>query len=197
MTLRVGLTGGIGSGKSTVAKIFETLNIPVYYADESAKHIMNNDEALRKKIIELFGDDAYNAFGLNRAHIAAIVFNDKQKLEQLNSLVHPATISHGENWMLQQTTPYAIKEAALIFESGVHASLDYVIGVSAPVHLRIHRAMKRDNISREEVKARMNRQIDEVIKMRLCDFVIVNDEQHLVIPQVMELHQKLQELAGQ
>ena len=197
MTLRVGLTGGIGSGKSTVAKIFETLNIPVYYADESAKHIMNSDEVLRKNIIELFGSDAYSSTGLNRAHIAAIVFNNKEKLEQLNALVHPATIGHAEKWMLQQTTPYAIKEAALIFESGVHATLDYVIGVSAPEHLRIHRAMKRDNISRDEVKVRMNRQINEVIKMRLCDFVIVNDEQHLVIPQVLELHQKLQELARQ
>src|SRR6218665_3221167 len=132
MTLRVGLTGGIGSGKTTVAKIFETLGIPVYYADERAKAIMNEDESLRQKIIALFGPEAYQSHQLNRGYIAAQVFNNKEKLDMLNSIVHPATIADGDRWMQQQTTPYAIKEAALIFEAGVNKHLDYVIGVTAP-----------------------------------------------------------------
>jgi dephospho-CoA kinase len=195
MPLRIGLTGGIGSGKSTVAKVFEVLGIPVYYADEAAKRIMNEDEELKAQIVQHFGAAAYTNHQLNRKYIASLVFNNKERLEQLNNLVHPATIRDGERWMQQQTTPYAIKEAALIFESGVQAYLDYVIGVAAPAALRIHRTMKRDNIGRDEVLSRMNQQIQEVIKMRLCDFVITNDEQQAVIPQVIALHEKLLQLS--
>lgn len=195
MSLRVGLTGGIGSGKSTVAKVFEVLGIPVYYADEAAKHLMNEDPLLKEQLIQHFGTATYTDGALNRKYLSGIVFNDPAKLELLNSLVHPATIRDGEQWMKQQTTPYAIKEAALIFESGSQSHLDYVIGVSAPDSLRIHRTIQRDHITREEVIARMNKQIKQLIKMRLCDFVIVNDEQHAVIPQVMQLHQQLLTLA--
>jgi dephospho-CoA kinase len=194
MPLRIGITGGIGSGKSTVAGIFEVLGIPVYYADAEAKRIMNEDELLKEQIIAQFGKDSYAEGKLNNKFLANIVFNNREKLELLNSLVHPATIRDGERWMQQQTTAYAIKEAALIFESSTQAHLDYVIGVSAPEPLRIHRAMQRDNISREAVLARMEKQIQEVIKMRLCDFIITNDEQQLLIPQVIALHQKLSSL---
>lgn len=196
MPLRIGLTGGIGSGKSTIARIFEVLGIPVYYADQEAKRIMNEDEQLRRQIIQHFGEKAYQETSLNNKYLAEIVFNNREKLELLNSLVHPATISDGERWMQQQKTPYAIKEAALIFESSSQEHLDYVIGVSAPEPLRILRAMQRDNISREAVQARMQKQIQEVIKMRLCDFIIYNDEQQLVIPQVMALHEKLVKITG-
>jgi dephospho-CoA kinase len=196
MPLRIGLTGGIGSGKSTIARIFEVLGIPVYYADQEAKRIMNEDEQLRRQIIQHFGEKAYQETGLNNKYLAEIVFNNREKLELLNSLVHPVTISDGERWMQQQKTPYAIKEAALIFESSSPEHLDYVIGVSAPEPLRILRAMQRDNISREAVQARMQKQIQEVIKMRLCDFIIYNDEQQLVIPQVLELHEKITKLSG-
>lgn len=195
MPLRIGITGGIGSGKSTVAKVFEVLGIPVYYADEAAKRIMNEDEELKEQIIHHFGTASYQHNLLDRRYIASLIFNNKEKLELLNSLVHPATIRDGERWMQQQHTPYAIKEAALIFESGAQAYLDYVIGVAAPAAVRIHRVMKRDNISRDEVLARMNLQIQEVIKMRLCDFVVVNDEQQAVMPQVMALHENLLQLA--
>jgi dephospho-CoA kinase len=191
MPLRIGLTGGIGSGKSTVARIFEVLGIPVYYADLEAKRIMNEDELLRDQVIQHFGKETYKNGQLDNKYLAAIVFNDRKKLEQLNSIVHPATIRDAERWMNRQTTPYAIKEAALIFESHSQEYLDYVIGVSAPEPLRIHRTMQRDGISREAVLARMHKQIQEPIKMRLCDFVIFNDEQQLVIPQVMALHEKL------
>lgn len=191
MTLRIGLTGGIGSGKSTVAKVFETLGIPVYYADEAARRIMNEDPWLKEQLIQHFGAATYPNGKLDRKYLAGIVFNNPSKLELLNALVHPATIRNGEDWMARQSAPYAIKEAALIFESGTQAQLDYVIGVSAPDALRIHRTMQRDQVSREEVIARMNKQIRQVIKMRLCNFVIVNDEQHAVIPQVLALHEQL------
>ena len=193
--LRIGITGGIGSGKSTVAHVFEVLGIPVYYADKEAKKMMNEDEELKEQIIREFGNDAYRNGMLNRQHLASLVFANKEKLEVLNALVHPATIRHGLQWMERQGTPYVIKEAALIFESGSQEYLDYVIGVSAPLHLRLQRAMQRDKISREQVLDRMQNQIGEEIKMRLCDFVIKNDEQELVIVQVMALDKKLRELA--
>jgi dephospho-CoA kinase len=132
---------------------------------------------------------------LNRRFIAEIVFNDKEKLQLLNSLVHPITISKAEEWMQQHNTPYVIKEAALIFESGSQENLDFVIGVSAPLNIRIQRTIKRDEVTRDEVLARMQNQIQESIKMRLCDFVIRNDEQHLVLPQVLALHEKLKRLS--
>jgi len=191
MCLRIGITGGIGSGKSTVAKVFEVLGIPVYYADEAAKRIMNEDEPLKQLIIQHFGAATYKNNLLDRQYLASQVFDNKEKLELLNSLVHPATIRDSLAWMLKQTAPYAIKEAALIFESGTQDQLDYIIGVSAPAPLRILRAMKRDGSSRDQVLARMSKQIQEVIKIRLCDFVIYNDEQQAVIPQVTKLHDQL------
>jgi len=195
MTLRIGLTGGIGSGKTTVAKIFELLNVPVYYADEASKNLYHTDKNLIKRMKEHFGDSIYTDGRLNRSQLAAIVFENKEKLELLNSLVHPATIAHAEEWMRVQKAPYIIKEAALIFESGSAGSLDYVIGVQAPEYLRISRAMERDGSGGETIIARMNSQIDETIKMRLCDFLINNDEKHLLIPQVIKLHEHLLTLA--
>ncbi|HEX6193681.1 MAG TPA: dephospho-CoA kinase [Chitinophagaceae bacterium] len=194
--IRIGLTGGIGSGKTTVAKIFEVLGIPVYYSDIVTRQLMNEDAELRKNITATFGEQSYTAAGLNRSYIASIVFNDAEKLEILNSLTHPATIRHARQWMQKQRSPYIIKEAALIFESGSVAELDYVIGVYAPLPLRIQRAMKRDGVSSEEVEKRMKRQIDEDIKMKLCDFVITNDENELITPQVISLHEQFLRLAG-
>jgi dephospho-CoA kinase len=187
--LRVGITGGIGSGKSTVSKIFEVLGIPVYYADDASKRLMNEDEGLKKKLQSIFGNETYVNGQLNRTYLSSIVFNNSDKLALLNSIVHPATIKDAADWMQRQTAPYAIKEAALIFESGSQEYLDKVIGVYAPASVRIHRVMKRDNVTKEEVLSRMNKQIDEDMKMRLCDFVITNDEQELLIPQVMKLHE--------
>ena len=189
--LKIGLTGGIGSGKSTVAKVFEVLGIPVYYADDAAKNLMNKDEALKQNIKKLFGEVVYKEGQLEKKYLADIVFNNPEKLQLLNALVHPATLQDAEKWMQQQTSAYAIKEAALIFESGAQEQLDYVIGVYAPAPLRIQRTMQRDSITREEVIARMDKQLDETIKMRLCNFVINNDEQELLIPQVIALHNKL------
>lgn len=196
MIIKVGLTGGMGSGKSTVAKVFEVLGIPVYYADDAAKRLMNEDEILKARLKELFGEETYTDGKLNRKHLSAIVFNNEEKLRLLNSIVHPATLRDADEWMRQQTTPYSIKEAALIFESGSQAQLDCVIGVFAPMAVRIQRVMKRDGSTRESVMARMGKQIDESIKMRLCDYVITNDEQELVIPQVIKIHEQLIEMKG-
>jgi dephospho-CoA kinase len=193
--LKIGLTGGIGSGKTTVAKIFELLGVPVYYADDAAKLIMNEDEELKKAIQDKFGNAAYKDNELNREYLASKVFNDPFQLEVLNSLVHPATIRNAEKWMNTQQFPYSIKEAALIFEAGSAQHLDYVVGVYAPVELRVRRAIERSNISRDEVIKRMNNQLDEEIKMKLCDFVIKNDDQQLLIPRVIALHQQFLKLA--
>jgi dephospho-CoA kinase len=191
------LTGGIGSGKSTVAQIFEVLGIPVYYADIAAKKIMTEDEGVRSAITNIFGEQAYTNNILDRKYLSSIVFSDPAKLKQLNALVHPATKKDGEAWMHQQTTSYAIHEAALIFEAKVSDRLDLVIGVSSPFELRIKRAMERDKVSREEVLNRMDQQLDEELKMSKCDFVLINDEQQLLIPQVLKLHEKLIGLSKQ
>lgn len=189
--LKIGLTGGIGSGKSTVAAIFEVLDIPVYYADKIAKQLMQEDESLVKTIKLNFGESCYDAGKLNRAYLSSIIFNNKSKLELLNSIVHPATIAHAENWMSHQITPYCIKEAALIFESQSNKKLDFVIGVHSPENLRINRIMRRDQISENEIKARIDAQMNETEKMAKCDFVINNNEIELLIPQVLSIHQKL------
>lgn len=194
--LKIGLTGGLGSGKSTVAHIFEVLSIPVYYADAASKRLMNDDEKVKEAVQTAFGKEVYPEGILDRKYLAEIVFRDEKKLEVLNSIVHPATLLDANEWMKKQTAPYIMKEAALIFESGSHQSLDHVIGVKAPLSLRLQRAIKRDNLSKEEAMSRINRQISEEIKMRLCDFIIVNDEQHMVIPQVLELHQKLMQMSS-
>lgn len=195
--LKVGITGGIGSGKSTVARIFSLLGVPVYYADDAAKTIMQTDPLLIQQVKEHFGSHMYDSNNvLDRAALGKIVFNDREKLDLLNALVHPATIRHSDEWAAKQHAPYVLKEAALLFESGSFQYLDKCIGVSAPQPLRILRVMKRDNISREDVLARMYKQIDDNIKMKLCDYVIRNDEQEMVIPQVLALHNTLLQLAA-
>ena len=194
--LRIGITGGIGSGKSTVAGIFNVLGIPVYSSDDASKRLMAEDEDLKKNIIKCFGEESYINGILNRKYLAAQVFNDSKKIVLLNSFVHPATINDARRWMEKQNTSYIIKEAALIFESGSDEFLDYVIGVKSPVDLRIERAMKRDNVTRGQVEARMKLQMDEDEKMKRCDFIIVNDEQQMLIPQVLLLHERFLKEAG-
>ena len=189
--LRVGLTGGIGSGKSTVADIFSVLGIPVFNADLATRQLMEEDEILRTSIKKEFGEEAYINNTLNRKYLASIVFNDAFQLEKLNAITHPAVIDAAQKWMQQQTTAYVIKEAALMFESASAAGVDLIIGVYAPQHIRIKRVMDRDGVTRQDVLVRIDKQIDEEIKMKLCDFVLVNDEQQLLIPQVLELHEKL------
>ena len=189
MATMIGLTGGIGAGKSVVAKIFTTLGIPVFNADEAAKHIMQTSPAIKAKLIEQFGTTIYNDTGLQKEKLAGIVFNDPFQLQLLNAIIHPVTIQAAKDWAAKQTSPYVIKEAALIFESGAADGLHKVIGVTAPLSLRIHRVMQRDSVSKEQVEARMQHQISDTIKMRLCDYVIQNNNQQMLIPQVLELDQ--------
>jgi len=189
--LKVGLTGGIGSGKSTVAAIFETLGIPVYYADKEAKRLMNEDQGLIQSVKNLLGEESYINGILNREYIASVVFNEPKKLEQLNQLIHPLTITDSQNWLLQQSTPYAIKEAALIFESNSESHLDVIIGVTSPESLRIKRVMERDGIDETAVRQRMSRQMSEAEKIKRCDFVINNNESELITPQVIRIHEAL------
>ncbi|PZP49450.1 MAG: dephospho-CoA kinase [Pseudopedobacter saltans] len=194
--LHIGLTGGIGSGKSTVAKIFQVLGIPIFDADSTAKNIMNENESLKKKLMDTFGNDTYQDGKLNRQYLASIVFSDPYKLELLNSLVHPATIQAAKDWMHLQTAPYTIKEAALLFESGTAGDLDFVIGVYTPKNIRMQRVAARDNAQYEDIQKRMHNQLNEEMKMKLCDFVILNDEKQLLTDQVLILHKKLLDLAN-
>ena len=187
MATMIGLTGGIGSGKSVVAKIFATLGIPVFNADDEAKRIMQTSPEIKTKLIEQFGMDIYNDSGLDKEKLASIVFDDPFQLQLLNAIVHPVTIQAAKAWAAKQTSPYVIKEAALIFESGAADGLLKVIGVTAPLSLRTHRVMQRDGITKEQVDARMRNQISDTIKMRLCDYVIENNNQQMVLPQVLDI----------
>lgn len=187
MSIMIGLTGGIGSGKSTVAAMFATLGIPVFNADEQAKLIMQNSPIIKEKLIAQFGAAIYEGGQLQKEQLATIVFNDPYQLQLLNAIVHPVTIQAAKDWALQQQAPYVIKEAALIFESGAAEGLFKVIGVTAPLTIRKHRVMQRDGISKDQVEARMRNQISDTIKMRLCDYVIHNDNQEMVIPQVLAI----------
>lgn len=195
--LKVGITGGIGSGKTTICKIFEQLGVPIYYADDRAKWLMINDEALISEISNLFGDMAYTENGeLNRAYISSIVFSNQSMLDKLNQIVHPAVRNDGENWFKShQNKPYALKEAALHFESGGYKLMDKMITVFAPEKTRIERVMKRDNTTAEAVKARIDKQLPDNKKMELSDYVIYNDSQHSIIKQVMEVHSTLLNIA--
>jgi len=196
--LKVGITGGIGSGKTTVCKIFETLGIPIYYADDRAKWLMVNSPALQTGIINLFGKESYDEAGqLNRAYIGGIAFKHPKKLQKLNALVHPAVFVDGENWQQEQMilqAPYTLKEAALLYESGSHKFLDKMIVVTAPEALRIERVMKRDGLDKTAIQDRIAHQMPEEEKVAQADYIINNDGQQLLIPQVLDIHQQL--LAG-
>lgn len=189
--LKVGVTGGIGSGKSVVCQVFRTLGIPVFNADDAARYLMENDTTLVQRIQLLLGDDVYRDGKLDKARVSAIIYEQPGKLEQLNEIVHPATISYANAWMEQQATPYVIKEAAIFFESGSNKDIDVMIGVSAPKELRVSRAMERGHIPREKVLSIMGRQMDEDEKMKRCDHVITNDDATPLLPQVLKLHEML------
>jgi len=191
--LKIGITGGIGSGKTTVCKVFETLGIPVFYADTVAKEIMVTDQVLIDGVKEAFGKESYLAEGrLNNKHIAQIVFNNKAELEKLNALVHPAVFRAFDGWAktIAPTVPYTLKEAALLFESGSYQMCDKNILVTAPLELKLARVMQRDGASREEVLARMDKQFSDEQKMAMADYFIENTEHKSVILQVLELHQQ-------
>ena len=189
MRLSIGITGGIGVGKSTVTRIFNVLNIPTYDADKEAKKLMNENAQIRHKLLSLFGKDVYQSNGeLNRSWLSKEVFSNPQKLTQLNSIVHPVVIKHGEDWARSQTSIYSVKEAALLFESGSYKSLDFNILVTSPIDIRISRVMERDDVSKEEVLRRIASQMPEEEKAKIADYTIINDNNHSLIEQIMALH---------
>ena len=196
--LKIGITGGIGSGKTTVCKVFQLQHIPVFYADTQAKIIMQTDLQLVADIKDAFGKDVYSPGGvLNRSMLAALVFSDEEKLKKLNSLVHPAVFKAFDKWVAQQEAPYVMKEAALLFESGSYKDCDYTILVKAPQRLKIARIMERDKVSESDVLKRMSKQLSDEEKELRSDFIILNDEQQMLIPQVLNLHEKFLNLSAE
>ncbi|GAA4170076.1 dephospho-CoA kinase [Sphingobacterium ginsenosidimutans] len=190
MGLKIGITGGIGSGKTFICRLFEALGIPVYNADEEAKRLMNTDVRIKEKLIAQFGEATYKDGLLDRGFLANMVFSDKNKLELLNSIVHPVVIQEAKDWAERQTTRYSLKEAALLFESGSYKELDYTILVTAPMDIRIQRVIERDGATEQQVQERINKQLSDEEKLQLADFVIVNDGITPLLPQVWTLHQK-------
>ena len=190
MGLKIGITGGIGSGKTFICRLFESLGIPVYNADEEAKRLMNTDIRIKEKLIAQFGEATYKDGLLDRAFLANMVFSDKDKLELLNGIVHPIVIQEAKDWAERQTTRYSLKEAALLFESGSYKELNYTILVTAPIDIRIQRVIERDGTTEPQVWERMNKQLSDEEKLQLADFVIVNDGITPILPQVWTLHQK-------
>lgn len=190
--LQIGITGGIGSGKSLICKVFKCLGAPVYDSDSRAKSLMTTDGILMSQIRKEFGDLSYDDHGLNRQFLAKTVFGDEERLERLNQLVHPRVGEDYQQWLSSQgDKPYVLKEAALLFESGSYKSLDKIIVVVAHNELRIRRVMKRDpHRSYEQIQEIISRQWSEDEKRKRADYVIFNDESQLVIPQVLELHHR-------
>ncbi|MEZ0484135.1 dephospho-CoA kinase [Fibrella aquatica] len=192
---KIGVTGGIGSGKSTVCRVFGLLGIPVYVADDRAKWLTEHDPILRADIVRLLGRDAYDAAGhYNRAYVAAQVFNDSDRLSALNALIHPRVLADTVSWMQQQSAPYVVKEAALMKAAGDQNDLNAVIVVMAPLELRVNRIRQRDpQRSEMEIRSIINRQISDEARLQLADFVLHNDEETLLIPQVLALHERFKQ----
>jgi len=189
---KLGLTGGIGSGKTLVCQIFEKLGVPVYYADTAARLLMNSNAELKAGILLVFGDQAYGRDGLDRSYLASSVFGDQEKLSQLNRMVHPQVRKDFIRWTAEQSgASYVIEEAAILFESGASLEMNQTVLVYAPEELRIDRVMKRDGIEREAVLKRMGHQLSEDEKMEMADHVLINDEMQMLLPQVIELHNKI------
>ncbi len=170
----IGLTGGIGSGKTTVAKAFSKLGVPVYIADDEAKHLMHKSKVIKKKLVDLFGENAYFNGALNRPFIANIIFSDKDYLKKMNAIIHPEVAKHFEKWVAKQNTAYVIKEVAILFENGGDKTCDFIITVIAPLDIRIERLLKRDSTSKEKIEAIMKNQWTDEEKIKESHFVIEN-----------------------
>ena len=187
----VGLTGGIGSGKTTVAKEFNALGIPIYIADEEAKKLMITSKVLKRKLIELFGHKAYADGKLNKLFIAEAIFNNKDYLDKMNAIVHPRVANHFKKWLLKQKSPYVVKEAAILFENGSYKHCDILITVTAPNELKIKRLLKRDNTTLEKIEAIMRNQWNDNEKIKLSDYVIDNTDLEDTRQQVLKIHQQI------
>jgi dephospho-CoA kinase len=196
--LKIGITGGIGSGKTTVCRVFELLGIPIFYADTVAKLIMNTDPVLKEEILKTFGEKSYSMDGeLNRSHISSIVFNNVFELDKLNALVHPAVFRAFDKWLaIHHDAPYIIKEAALLFETKSYTMCDLSVLVVSPEASRVRRVIVRDAISHDEIVLRMKSQFSDEQKMKLADHILFNDESRLLIPQILALDQQFLNLVS-
>jgi len=192
MALSIGITGGIGSGKSTVCKIFKLLGVPVFEADLVAKVLINSNTEIKNGLIHLFGKNIYNSNNkVDRKMLANLIFNDDTLMEKVNHLVHPVVRNEFVNWQKLQKTDYIIHEAAILFESGFYKMMDYTILVSAPEEIRINRVTKRDNSSPDLVQSRIRKQWPDEEKRNLASIELVNDNKNLLIPQILEIDKKL------
>jgi dephospho-CoA kinase len=191
--LKVGLTGGIGSGKSIVCKIFSILGIPVYQADIAAKNLYDTDDELRNRLKLLFGEHLYASGTLDRRKLAGIIFSDKENLKKINDLVHPAVRRDFLEYAarLPQTTPYVIHEAAILYEAKTENMFDVVINVWAPENLKIKRALERGNTNEKDVKQRIASQLPDKLKIELSDYNIINDNKTPVLPQIFQIHKEM------
>ncbi len=189
---QVGLTGGIGSGKTLVCSVLEKLGVAVYYADREARRVMNDDPALIARIVELFGEKAYNEQGLDRQYLAGKVFGNPALLDKLNQIVHPVVRKDYSRWVaLQHEASYVVEEAAILFESGADRFMDFNILVYAPEELRIRRVMLRDHLGEKEIRSRISHQMGEKEKLSRADYVIYNDEKEMLLPQIVAMHHML------
>ncbi|BAO77729.1 dephospho-CoA kinase [Winogradskyella sp. PG-2] len=193
----VGLTGGIGSGKTTISKHLESFGIPVYIADKEAKALMNRSKVIKRKLIKLFGKSAYKDEALNRPYLASKIFDDKALLEKMNAIVHPKVASHFKRWLKKQKAPYVIKEAAVIFENHLENQYNYIITVVADENLRIERVMKRDDTSKEKVESIISNQLSDEEKIKKSNFVIVNNDLDIAKRQVEKIHHQLLKISDQ
>lgn len=189
--IKLGVTGGIGSGKTTVCRVFNVLGIPVFEADKDAREIMDNDLIVKRKINSIAGKDLYNSGSLDRKSLAELMFNNKAMLAKVNSLVHPVVFDHFLQWDKEQTAPYIILEAAILFESGGSKLLDKVVSVIAPVEERIERVMQRNCLSREQILERIHNQMDDEARIRLSDYVINNADNDMIIPVILKIHKEI------
>lgn len=196
MTKVIGLTGGIGSGKSTVARLFADLGVPIYIADERAKKLMNTSKVIQRELITLFGNQAYANNELNRNFIASKIFNDKALLQKMNAIVHPKVGADFKRWLKRQNAVYVIKEAAIIFEHNQQSQYDYIITVTTPMEERVQRVMKRDNKTKAQILAIIDNQLSDEEKIKNSHFVIVNQKLEDTKTQVEILHHKLLKLTA-
>ena len=187
----VGLTGGIGSGKTTILEYFKALGVPVYIADVEAKALMNRSKVIKRKLIDLFGKDAYKNNELNRPYLSSKIFNNKELLAKMNAIVHPKVASHFKRWLKKQNSDYVIKEAAIIFENNLESQYNYIITVVADEDLRIQRVIKRDNASIEKVKSIIKNQLSDAEKIKKSDFVITNNDLLEAKKQAVMVHEKI------
>jgi dephospho-CoA kinase len=185
---KLGITGGIGSGKTSVCRVFDVLGVPVFSADREASEIMEKDGEIINKLNSIAGKNLYVNGSLDRMDLANIIFNDNNLLQQVNLLVHPVVFNHFMNWVLEQSAPYVIMEAAILFESGASDFVDKVATVVAPVEQRMERVIQRNKLSREQVLERMKNQMDDEARIKLSDYIIYNSENDMIIPAIIKIN---------